>query len=389
MNSKPANYVVFGAPVIGEAEIDAVVSVLRSRWIGTGPVVRAFEEQFRAYVDSSQAVALSSCSHGLFLALKALGIGEGDEVITTDMTFCATVNSIIHTGAAPVIVDCSRETLNLCLEGLERAIGPATKAIIPVHFRGYPCLMNRVMEIADHHGIKVIEDCAHAIEARIDGKHCGTFGQAGCFSFYATKNVTSGEGGMIITDDPEFAEEIRVLRNHGLSRDSWNRYSGDGALHYDVVRPGFKANMTDLQAAIGLEQLKRVDAKWSRRAEMWGEYRSALADLPLELPSDSDEGIRHGYHLFTLLLDIEKLTITRDQFITLLDSRGIGSGVHYRSIHEQSYFKNELGLSPDSFPNSSFISERTVSLPFSPALPEGEIERILTGVAEILSEHIR
>lgn len=386
---KPHGKIIFGAPTISETEIDAVVSVLRSQWIGTGPLVSEFENQFREYMGTSHAIALSSCSASLFLSMIAMGIGPGDEVITTDMTFCATANSIIHTGATPVVVDCDRETMNISMEGLESAVGARTRAIIPVHFAGYPCRMSRILELADRHDLKVIEDCAHAIESTIDKKHCGTFGDVGCFSFYATKNITSGEGGMLITDDPDIAERVRVLKNHGLSSDAWDRHSSDSSRHYDVICAGYKSNMTDLQAAIGLGQLKKVEAGWQRRFEMWEEYRRRLEGLPVEVCGEMEEGVRHACHLFTILLALERLKITRDEFMRHLMDRGIGSGIHYKAIHEHSYYRDEFGLSPGDYPNASRISERTVSLPFSPALTDAQIDHILDGVTEILAENSR
>lgn len=387
MKSDP--YIVFGAPRITETEIEAVAAVLRSRWIGSGPVVEEFERRFGSYTGSPEAVAVSSCSTGLFLVMKALGIGPGDEVITTDMTFCATVNAVLHTGAVPVIVDCDRETMNIPPEGIDRAIGRKTRAIVPVHIAGAPCRMESIVESADRHRLKVIEDCAHAVEATVGDRHCGTLGDAGCFSFYATKNVTSGEGGMITTGDAELAAQLAVLRNHGLTKDAWARHGGERTGHYDAVAPGYKANLTDMQAALALAQLERVDENREKRERLWRRYRAELSGLPLSFPAGPPPGSRHAYHLFTILLDLDRLAVGRDEFRRILDGRGVGTGVHYRAIHEHSYYRDTLRLPAGRFPHAAWISERTVSLPFSPALTGKEVERVLAAVRSTLKEETR
>lgn len=380
------DYLTFGSPSIEQAEIDEVVDCLRSGWLGTGPKVARFEEMFRQYIGSGHAMAVNSCTAGLHLSMIAAGLGAGDEVITTPMTFCATINSIIHTGATPVLVDCDRDTQLIDPQRIEKAITPRTRAIVPVHLCGRPCDMDAIMDLASRYGLAVIEDAAHAIEAVYKGRKVGTIGHLTAFSFYVTKNVVTGEGGMVTTGDNELADKIKVYALHGLSQDAWKRFSDDGYKHYQVVFPGFKYNMMDLQAAIGLHQLSRVTVTLKRRNEIWQAYNRAFADLPLGLPAPDDPDTVHARHLYTLMIDPDRCGITRDEFMERLHRRNIGTGVHYVGVHLHPYYRSLYGYRPEDFPNATWISERTVSIPLSPKLSDADIGDVIESVRMAIPE---
>ena len=378
------SYIVFGKPDIGEAEIAEVVDSLRSGWIGKGPKTAHFEKQFSQYIGSAFAVGVNSCTAALHVSLVAAGISKGDEVITTAMTFCATVNAIIHAGATPIIVDCRSE--NQCIDPreIEKKITARTKAIIPVHYGGNACDMDCIMAIADKHGLLVIEDCAHAIETTYNSKHVGTFGKFGCFSFYVTKNLTTAEGGMIVTNDSEMAERLRIISLHGMSADAWKRFTDDGYKHYGVVESGFKHNMFDLQAAIGIHQLKSLEQKWKRRALLWAKYHEALASFPVGLPPEPKTNVRHAYHLFPLTLEEKRSPISRDKFLKLMHERGIGTGVHYQCLAVHPFYRKMFGWRSEDYPQATHYGAVTASIPFSAALKDNEVDRILFTVQEIL-----
>ena len=377
---------VFGAPVLGEDEIQEVVDTLRSGWIGTGPKVAKFEREFSAYKRVPAAVALGSCTAALQLSMRAANIGPGDEVITTPLTFCATVNAILHSGAVPVLADIDPVTMNIDPEQIRSRITDRTKAILPVHMAGRACDMDAIMAIAQEHDLIVIEDCAHAIETTYKGKPAGTFGMFGCFSFYVTKNVITGEGGMVITRYPDAAERIKILALHGMSNDAWNRFGDEGYKHYFVVEPGFKANMMDIQASLGIHQLRRVESNWERRREIWTRYEEALRDLPLTLPAPEDSGSRHAYHLYTILVDEDRTGISRDAFLSAMTWHNIGVGVHYLSLPEHPYYNSALGWRPDDYPNAARVGRQTVSLPLSPGLSDRDVQDVIDAVHEILSQ---
>lgn len=377
-------FLVFGNPLIERPEIDEVTDSMRSGWLGTGPKVHLFEERFRKYKGSRYAIAVNSCTAALHLSILAAGIGQGDEVIVPAMTFAATANAVIHAGARPVFADCDRASMNIDPVDIRRKITRHTKAIVPVHFAGRPCDMDSIMEIAAKHRLKVIEDCAHAIESTYHGKRAGTIGDLGCFSFYATKNIVTGEGGMVVTDDEACANKIRVLALHGMSKDAWGRFGDKGYKHYQVVSAGFKYNMMDLQAAIGIHQLERVDKYWERRKKLWGEYNNAFAGLPVVLPAKNERHTKHAYHLYTLLLDTDRLKLTRDQFLDDMTRRRIGVGVHYIALHLQPYYRKVYGYRKGDFPNAEWISERTVSIPCSPKLSKKDVGDVVREVSSIL-----
>jgi dTDP-4-amino-4,6-dideoxygalactose transaminase len=382
---KRDQFLVFGSPLIREEEIGEVLDTLRSGWLGTGPKVARFEEKFLQYTGANHAMAVNSCTAGLHVSMLVAGLKPGDEVITTPMTFCATVNSIIHTGATPVMVDCNRDTQLIDPQRIEDAITPRTKAIVPVHLCGRPCDMDAIMDIAARHSLLVIEDAAHAIETVYKGRKIGTIGHLTAFSFYVTKNVVTGEGGMVTTDNAEFAEKFKIYALHGMSRDAWKRFSKEGYKHYQVMFPGFKYNMMDLQASIGIHQLARVEENLRKRNELWRTYNKAFADLPIGLPAPDEPNTVHGRHLYTLMVDRERCGVDRDQFIQRLHEQNIGSGVHYLGVHLHPYYRDRFGFHPESFPNATWISERTVSIPLSAKLTDEDVGDVVEGVRGALS----
>ena len=378
------NFLVFGSPLIEQPEIDEVVDCLKKRWIGTGPKVHQFENDFAQYKGSRHALALNSCTAALHLSMIASNIGPGDEVITTPMTFCATINAIIHCGATPVLADCDRRTMNILPEEIEKKVTSRTKAIVPVHFAGRCCEMKSIMKIAEKHNLLVIEDCAHAIEAEYHGQKAGTFGDIGCFSFYVTKNIVTGEGGMVITDDDRLAESIKVMGLHGMSKDAWKRFSDEGYKHYEVVRAGFKYNMMDIQAAMGIHQLKRIGQYWEKRKTIWERYNEAFKGMPCTTPAAIDPETKHAYHLYSLLIDIEKISNNRDWVLEALIAENIGAGVHYIPVHLHPYYRKAYGWVKGDFPNAEWVGERTISLPLSAGLDGKDIDDVIVSIKKIL-----
>ena len=379
------NFLVFGSPRIDEDEIEEVVSCLRSGWIGTGPRVAEFERRFAAYKGATHAVAVNSCTAALHLSILAAGIGPGDEVITTPLTFCASVNAIIHAGATPVLADVDPRSMNIDPECVKARITPRTKAILPVHFAGRACDMDPLCALAEANGLTVIEDCAHAIETEYHGRKAGCFGDFGCFSFYVTKNIITGEGGLILARRPEHAARLKVLALHGMSSDAWKRFGDEGYKHYLVTEAGFKYNMMDLQASLGLRQLEKVERFWLRRQEIWARYMTELADLPLTLPAPVEEGTRHAYHLFSVLVDGKRAGITRDAFLTAMTGQKIGVGVHYLSLPEHPHYQGRFGWAPDEWPNARDIGRQTVSLPISARLTDEDVGDVIAAVRHILA----
>ncbi len=378
------DFLVFGAPCIDESEISEVAACMRSGWLGTGPKVASFENSFKDFKNAQHAAAVNSCTAALHLSLLAAGLKPGDEVITTPLTFCATVNSIIHAGLVPVLADVDPTTMNISPMEIKRRITPRTRAIIPVHFAGRPCDMDAIMAIAECYDLKVIEDCAHAIEATYHGKPTGTFGDFGCFSFYVTKNIVTGEGGMVIARSEEDIAHIKMLALHGMSKDAWKRFSDEGYRHYYVQECGFKYNMMDIQAAIGLQQLKRIDKYWIRREQIWQCYNQAFSRLPLSLPPSPEQDTRHAYHLYTVLVDEEACGMNRDQFLNAMTARNIGVGVHYLSIPEHPFYQRTFGWQPEDYPTAMRIGRQTVSLPISAKLSERDVEDVIIAVQGVL-----
>jgi len=382
---KREEFLVFGAPLIGEEEKREVLDCLETGWIGTGPKVARFEKAFREYKCAEYAIAVHSCTAALHLSLLAAGIGEGDEVITTALTFGATVNSIIHAGARPVLADVDPHTGNIDPAAVEAAITARTKAVLPVHYAGRPCEMDALCEIADRHGLLIVEDCAHAIETEYKGRPAGTFGALGCFSFYVTKNVVAGEGGMVITSDDGYADRIKMLALHGMTKDAWKRFGDEGYVHYKIADCGFKYNMMDLQAALGIHQLDRVERNLVRRRQVWLRYEQGLGDCPLTLPPPPEPDTRHAYHLFTILVDPDRAGLSRDDFLSAMTAENIGVGVHYESIPTHPFYRERYGWRPEDFPNALRIGEQTVSLPLSAKLSDRDVEDVVCAVRKILS----
>jgi dTDP-4-amino-4,6-dideoxygalactose transaminase len=378
-------FLVFGAPAIEDAEIQEVLATMKSGWLGTGPKVARFEKEFSAYKGgASHPVAVNSCTAALHVSMIAAGLKPGDEVITTALTFCATVNAIIHAGLQPVLADVDPLTMNLDPADVERRITPRTRAILPVHFAGRPCDMDALCALARKHNLKIIEDCAHAIETTYHGQPAGTFGDFGCFSFYVTKNVVTGEGGMILARAEEDAARCKVLALHGMSRDAWKRFSDAGYKHYQVVECGFKYNMMDLQAAIGIHQLQRVERNWLRRQEIWNAYDEALGNLPVTLPPAPAPDTRHAYHLYTILVDEQLTGISRDAFLEAMTKQKIGVGVHYLSVPEHPFYQQRFAWSPEQYPSAMRIGRQTVSLALSPKLDEEDVADVINAVRSAL-----
>ena len=378
------NFMVFGSPRIEEDEIREVEAVMRSGWLGTGPRVAQFEREFGRYRGAAHAVALNSCSAALHLSLLASGVQPGDEVITTPMTFCATANAIIHAGATPVLADIDPKTLNIDPSQVRAKLTSRTRAIVPVHFAGRPCEMDTLMSMARDQNLKVIEDCAHAIETEYRGRNVGTIGDFGCFSFYVTKNLMTGEGGMVFARREEDAATIKVLGLHGMTKDAWKRFGDEGYKHYHVVAPGFKYNMMDLQAAIGLKQLARVEAYWQRRKAIWERYMEELADLPIELPPEIAPDTRHAHHLFSIQVDKARCGIARDEFLDAMTAQGIGIGVHYLALTEHPYYQHTFGWRPEDTPHATRVGRQTVSLPLSAKLTDEDVDDVIEAVRRVL-----
>jgi dTDP-4-amino-4,6-dideoxygalactose transaminase len=374
------NYLVFGQPLIEQPEIDEVLACMKSAWLGTGPKAAEFERRVAAYKGVPHAVGLNSCTAGLHLACVVLGLQPGDEVITTPMTFCATVNAIVHAGATPVLADVDPVTMNLDPVQVRAKVTPRTKALLPVHFAGRSCDMDALMAIAREHDLKVIEDCAHAIETEYRGKKAGAIGDLGCFSFYSTKNIVTGEGGMVLTRDERLAKRVKMMGLHGMSADAWKRFTDDGYKHYDVEEVGFKYNMMDLQAAIGMHQITRIEQYWQRRLQIWNRYMREFADLPLGLPAALPTDERHALHLFTILVDKARCGVSRDEMLMRLHKQNIGTGVHYRAIPGMSVYQRRFGWKPSDTPHAQHIGERTLSLPLTAKLTDDDVTDVITAV---------
>lgn len=378
------NFLVFGSPALAEDEIQEVLQCLRSGWIGTGPRVAQFENVFAQYKGVGTGVAVNSCTAGLHLALMTLNLKPGDEVITTPLTFCATVNAIIHSGGTPVLADVDESTHNISAAELERKITPRTRAILPVHYAGRPCDMDAIMAVAQRHGLVVIEDCAHAIETEYKGKKAGTIGDIGCFSFYVTKNIVTAEGGMVIAKNPSTLNRIKVLALHGMNKDAWKRFGDEGYKHYQVTEIGYKYNMTDMQAALGIRQMEKIDKYWNRRLEIWERYLEEFGQLSVTLPAPFDPDTKHGLHLFTMLIDEKKTGISRDCFLNEMTRQNIGVGVHYVSLPNHPVYQERFGWHPEDFPVAQKIGDQTVSLPLSAKLTDADVGDVISAVKSAL-----
>ncbi len=371
-------FLPFSKPSISRAAIDEVVACLESGWITTGPRVAQFTEDLQAYLSAPHILPLASATAGLHLALLALDLQPGDEVITTPLTFAATLNTIVLAGGKPVLVDIDPHTLNLDLNQVADAVTEKTRVIVPVHFAGLPVDMDMLYQIAKKHELRVIEDAAHAIGTVYKDKRIGSFGDTQVFSFHPNKNMTTGEGGCVATTDPELAKKIALLRFHGIDRDSWNRYGKSGKQDYEIVLPGFKYNMMDLQAALGVHQLKELDSFIARRTELAERYQEALADWPqLELPGAPAFLHSHAWHLYTPRINEAAAHMNRDEFIQKMKEKNIGTGLHYRAAHLYPYYREQFGYNPGDFPFAESAGERIVSLPLFPSMTDAEHDRVL------------
>ena len=386
-------FLPFAAPSIGEEEIAEVLDTLRSGWLTTGPKVKRFEEEFAARVGAKYAVAVNSCTAALHLALEAVGVGEGDEVLTTPMTFAATGEVIRYLGATPVLVDIDPVTMNIDPQRLTEVAKKAwrAKAVIPVHIGGLMCDMDPIMATAREHGLAVIEDAAHTFPSTYKGRMVGTISNITCFSFYSTKTITTGEGGMATTDDEALADRMRMMSLHGISKNAWTRYTAAGSWKYDILFPGFKYNMPDIAAALGLAQLRKADAFHARRAEIATRYTQAFGQLPdcLETPPGAAAGDLHSWHLYVLRLHAERLNIGRDEFIEELKKANIGVSVHFIPLHVHPYYQETYGYSPNDFPNAYQSYLRSISLPIYPKMTDDDVESVIAAVTTICRTHVK
>jgi len=373
----------FYKPYITDEEISEVVDSLKSGWLTMGPKTIKFEEEFGRYIESKHSIAVNSCTAALHLALKAINLKPGNEVIIPTMTFTATGEVICYFGAKPVIVDVDKKTHNIDVSEIEKAISPKTRAIIPVHYAGQPCDMDEIMEIAKKHNLYVIEDAAHSLPAWYENKRIGTIGDMTCFSFYATKPLATGEGGMVTTENDEWAEAIRILRLHGISKDAWKRYSKEGSWYYEVVDAGYKYNMTDLQASLGLAQLKKVDWMRERRIEIAQRYTNALKSMEEIFTPFINPDRETAWHLYVIKLNLEVLRIDRKTFIEELKRGGIDTSVHFIPLHKHPYYRNTFGYDPKHFPNSEWIYERIISLPIYPGMKNEEVNYVINNIRDL------
>jgi len=385
-----SQFLPFARPSIGDEEIAELIDTLKSGWITTGPKVERFTNEFAAYVEGKYAVPVSSATAGLHVALLALGVGPGDEVITTPLTFVATLNTIVHCGAIPVLADIDASTLNIRVEEIEKKIGPKTKVIIPVHYVGQAADLDPIVAMAESRGIRVLEDAAHAVGSEYKGRKIGSFPTTSVFSFHPNKNMTTGEGGMVVTEDEAVFEKASLLKFHGMDRESWKRFAKAGSPRYDVALPGFKYNMMDIQAALGLHQLKRLEGFLLERERLAGRYDEALfGQVGLILPQRVPYPVRHAWHLYTPLVDVDRLTIGRDEFMAELKARNIGTGLHYTAAHEFSYYADRFGWRPEDFPEAHFVSERIVSLPLFPGLTDADQDDAIDAIREVLRKFVK
>jgi dTDP-4-amino-4,6-dideoxygalactose transaminase len=377
-------------PTLGEEEIREVVDTLRSGWITTGPKVATFEERFREYLHMPETVAVNSGTAGLHLALLGAGIGAGDEVITSSMTFAATANAIVLAGARPVLVDCQSDTLNIDVATVERRITKKTRAVMPVHFAGQPCAMDELLDIARRRKILVIEDAAHALGGEYKGRKIGAVGDATVYSFHPIKSITTGEGGLVVTRDAEWADRMRLFRFHGIRTSAWERQGGGKSPVYAVEVPGLKYTMTDIQAAIGIHQLAKLDGFIERRRLLAERYQEKLKDVEgLKLLGSVPYAHKHSWHLMVVQLELERLDIDRNQFVEILKNCNIGAGVHFPALHMQPYYQKNFGYRSGDCPNAERAGERIVSLPLFPAMSEGDVDDVVETVADILAGHRR
>jgi len=380
------DFLLFHKPFISEEEVDEIVDTVRSGWIGMGPKTIRFENNFSKYIGVNKSVAVSSWTAAGHLTLEAFGIKEGDEVIVPTMTFPATAEIVCYFKAKPVIVDVDEDTLNISLKAIEKAITPKTKAIIPVHYAGQPCDLDEIHDLAKKHNLKVLEDAAHSLPAVYKGKKIGTISDVTCFSFYATKTLSTGEGGMICTNNEEIAERVKIMRLHGINRDAWKRYTESGSWYYEVVAPGYKYNFTDLQASLGLPQLKKVDMMWNSRIRIAAKYTEALKDLDTVQLHTIKSNRESSWHLFPIRLYLDRLTKNRAQIINELREKNVGVGVHFMPVHQHLYYSETFNLSDAEYPVASAAFPRLMSLPIYPGMTDANVDKVIDALTDTLNK---
>lgn len=387
------DFLPFSRPSIGEDAIESVAESIRSGWVAMGPKVAQFEKAISALVSSTYAVSMNSATAGLHSSVMAMGIGPGDEVITTPLTFASTINAILLSGARPVLADIDRHSLNLEAAKVERAITPGTKAVIPVHFAGMPCDMDAMEDIAARHNLMIIEDAAHALGASYKGRAVGSDrgrGHVAVFSFHPTKNITTAEGGIVCTGDGDIAGYLSVFRQNGMSKGAWNRYSSSGNTHYDVPLPGLKYQMSDIQAAIGLSQIKQIDAFNRRRREICGTYERELSDCPgISFQRHAEYEHIHSRHIFPVIVDTDVLKIDRDAFMEQMKERNIGTALHYTAVHLFSGYAGALGVTRGACPEAEYVSDRILSIPLFPAMTDDDVAYCIEAIREICKRNVR
>ena len=379
-----ASFLPFHQPLVDADDERAVVETLRSGWLTTGPRTKDFERVLAAYTGATRCIAVNSCTAALHLALEAIGVGSGDEVITSPITFASTANVIVHRGARPVFVDVDADTLNLDVAALDTAMTPKTKAVIPVDFAGHPADLDEIMAFGARHALPIIEDAAHAIGAEYKERCIGGIADMTCFSFYATKNITSGEGGALTTNDDAWADRISIMALHGISRDAWKRYGSDGYRHWDIIAPGYKYNMFDLQAALVRSQFDKLEAFYRRRTALKARLDRGLCDLaelrlPLERP-----WVRHAYHLYPVVVRTEMLTADRDTIMNAIQAENVGIGVHFRAVHLHPFYAETFGFTRGMCPNAEYYSDRTISLPLYPKMTDRDADDVVDAVRKVI-----
>jgi dTDP-4-amino-4,6-dideoxygalactose transaminase len=382
------SFLPYHRPLIDADDEQAVLNTLRSGWLTTGPKTKRFESELAAYTGAKHCVAVNSCTAALHLALEAAGVGAGDEVITTPITFASTANVIVHRSATPVFVDVEPDTLNLDPARIEAAVTPKTKAMIPVDFAGHPCDLDRILEIGRRHQLVVIEDAAHSIGAEYRGRRVGGIADLTAFSFYATKNITSAEGGALTTDNDEWAERAGIMALHGISRDAWKRYIGDCYQHWDIVGPGYKYNMPDLAGSLVLSQLRKLDAFRARRVALKARMDAQLRGIAeIGLPGERSD-VLHAYHLYPIIIRTEALTADRDVIMHALEKENIGIAVHFRAVHLHPYYTRTFGFHRGMFPHAEYYSDRTISLPLYPRMTDQDADDVVAAVHKVIA-HFR
>lgn len=384
------DFLLFHRPYIAKDEIQEVIDTLKSGWLTTGPKTKQFEKEFASYIGSKHAITVNSGTAALHLALDAIGLKQGERVILPTMTFAATAEAVIYFKAKPVLVDCQKDTFNIDLDQVEEYLDKnpyKVRAIIPVHVAGQPCEMDRVLEIAKRFNLKVIEDAAHALSAKYKERVIGRIGDIAAFSFYVTKSITTGEGGMVTTDDDEYAEMIRKMSLHGISKDAWKRYTSEGSWYYEILRPGYKYNMTDIASAIGIHQLRKCDWFYEKRKEIAQMYTRAFKEMEEIQEPVVKPYIQHAWHLYIIQLDLEKLTIDRARFIQEMKNRNIGTSVHFIPLHMHPYYRKMYGYKPEDFSGAKYVYERIISLPIYPKMKKEDVEDVIWAVKDIVAKY--